>query len=171
METSLRYSSAAKSLKIHAKQNLVIDPDTFFQIRAELDTKLGSPNYLCAMLRRIYDQPQLSSRFGLGVQYDKFQKLGYIVRGKMEFPVTSNDDNSIRFVVKGRSDIDKEFKQRRSKGGAEFTWSINNFQKEQDVRFKVGYDVVDKIPYMQFRENNWTINADSKGRWNIRYDL
>lgn len=28
-----------------------------------------------------------------------------------------------------------------------------------------------QVPYMQIRENNWTINADSFGRWNLRYDL
>ncbi|KAL2895237.1 Outer envelope pore protein 21B chloroplastic [Bienertia sinuspersici] len=169
MDTSLRYNSASKALRIHAKQKLPIDSDTFLQVHGELDTRYGSPNYFCAMLRRFYNQPQLSSSLGVGVQFDKHEKLGYVVRGKMAFPVTSND--SISFNVKGRCDVDKEFKQRRSIGGAEFTWSIFNFQKEQDVRFKVGYDIVDKVPYMQFRENNWTVNADAKGRWNVRYDL
>lgn len=28
-----------------------------------------------------------------------------------------------------------------------------------------------QVPYMQLRENNWTVNADVKGKWNIRYDL
>lgn len=30
-------------------------------------------------------------------------------------------------------------------GGAEFSWSIFNFQKEQDLRVKVGYDVIEKV--------------------------
>ncbi|KMT19237.1 hypothetical protein BVRB_1g014190 [Beta vulgaris subsp. vulgaris] len=169
METSLRYSKDSKSLRLHAKQKLIIDSDTFLQVHGELDTKYGSPNYFCAMLRRFHNQPQLASSLGLGVQYDKHEKLGYTARGKMAFPVTSDD--SISFKVKGRYDADKEFKQRRSMGGAEFSWSIFNFQKEQDLRVKVGYDVIEKVPYMQLRENNWTVNADVKGKWNIRYDL
>lgn len=28
-----------------------------------------------------------------------------------------------------------------------------------------------QVPYLQIRENNWTFNADYKGRWNVRYDL
>lgn len=35
--------------------------------------------------------------------------------------------------------------QRKSRGAAEFSWSIFNFQKDQDVRFKLGYEVVDKV--------------------------
>ncbi|XP_010266251.1 PREDICTED: outer envelope pore protein 21, chloroplastic-like isoform X2 [Nelumbo nucifera] len=28
-----------------------------------------------------------------------------------------------------------------------------------------------KVPYLQIRENNWTLNADINGRWNVRFDL
>lgn len=28
-----------------------------------------------------------------------------------------------------------------------------------------------QIPYFQIRENNWTLNADMNGRWNVKYDL
>ncbi|KAH9624922.1 hypothetical protein KSS87_004198 [Heliosperma pusillum] len=169
METSLRYNGDAKALKLHAKQNLLILSDTFLQVRGELDTKYGGPSYLSAMLRRFYNPPQLAASLGLGVQYDKREKLGYVVRGKLGFPVLSDD--SVRFNVKGRCDVDKDLKQRKSRGAAEFSWTVFNFQKDQDVRFKLGYDIVDKVPYMQIRENNWTVNADVNGRWNIRYDL
>lgn len=33
------------------------------------------------------------------------------------------------------------FWQRKSRGAAEFTWSVFNFQKDQDVRVKLGYEV------------------------------
>ncbi|KAL9238078.1 hypothetical protein vseg_012552 [Gypsophila vaccaria] len=169
METSLRYNGDAKALRIHAKQNLLLTSNSFLQLRGELDTKYGGPSYLSAMLRRFYNPPHLAASLGLGVQYDKREKLGYVIRGKLGFPVLS--DESVRFHVKGRSNVDKDLKQRKSKGAAEFSWSVFNFQKDQDVRFKVGYDLVDKVPYMQIRENNWTLNADANGRWNIRYDL
>ncbi|XP_011627523.1 outer envelope pore protein 21, chloroplastic isoform X2 [Amborella trichopoda] len=28
-----------------------------------------------------------------------------------------------------------------------------------------------EVPYFQIRENNWTLNADGNGKWNVRYDL
>jgi hypothetical protein len=37
------------------------------------------------------------------------------------------------------------FWQRKTRGAAEFTWSIFNFQKDQDVRVKLGYEVFDKV--------------------------
>ncbi|KAK9756638.1 hypothetical protein RND81_01G111300 [Saponaria officinalis] len=169
METSLRYSGEVKCLVLHAKQKLAIDSETFLQVRAELDTKYGGPSYFSAMLRRFYNPSQLAASLGLGVQFDKSEKLGYVVRGKTGFPVLS--DGSVKFNVKGRCDVDKDLKQRKSKGAAEFSWSVLNFQKDQDVRVKVGYDIIEKVPYMQIRENNWTVNADATGRWNIRYDL
>ncbi|XP_022723436.1 outer envelope pore protein 21B, chloroplastic-like isoform X2 [Durio zibethinus] len=63
------------------------------------------------------------------------------------------------------------YPDRKSEGAAEFTFSIINFQRDQDVRFKLGYEVSEKVPYLQIRENNWTLDVDMKGRWNIRFDL
>lgn len=52
---------------------------------------------------------QLSASLGLGVQYDKREKLRYVVRGKKAFPVTTN--GLVNFHVKGRCDIGKDFIQ------------------------------------------------------------
>ncbi|XP_031270279.1 outer envelope pore protein 21, chloroplastic isoform X2 [Pistacia vera] len=142
METSLRYGKDSKALRIHAKEKFLIDSNTRLQLSASL---------------------------GVGLQYTKHEKLRYFVRAKKGFPVTSN--GLLSFNIKGRCDVDKEFKQKNSKGAAEFSWSIFNFQREQDIRFKLGYEVIDKVPYFQIRENNWTLNADMNGRWNVRYDL
>lgn len=80
METSLRYGGDSKALKIHAKQKIRIDTNTFFQVitffqsflciihsrysticvcypnkvRGELDTKNGQPNSLRALVRHFY---------------------------------------------------------------------------------------------------------------------
>ncbi|KAH9694012.1 Outer envelope pore protein 21B [Citrus sinensis] len=146
METSLRYGKDSKALRIYAKEKIPIDSNTRLQIElmitvhGELDTRVGAPSYVSAMIRHFY--PDLSASFGLGVQYDKHEKLRYTVRGKKVFPVTST--GLLSFNIKGRCEVDKEFKQ-----------------KDQDVRFKLGYEVVDKAPYMQIRENNWTVNADA----------
>ncbi|CAA2955535.1 Hypothetical predicted protein [Olea europaea subsp. europaea] len=169
MESSLRYGGDSKSLRIHAKEMYPIatDSNTLLQLHGELDTRLGAPTYLSAMIRHFY--PDVSASIGTGVQYTRHDKLRYSVRGKKTFPVTNN--GLINFNIKGRFIIDKEFKKRESQGAAELNWIIFNFKKDQDLRFKVGYEVVDKIPYFQIKENNWTFNADGKGKWNVRYDL
>ncbi|KAF4370485.1 hypothetical protein CsatB_007904 [Cannabis sativa] len=168
METSLRYAADSKpALRIHAKQKFLIDPKTHLQFHGELDTRLGVLSHFSALLRRFY--PDFSASFGGGMKYDKREKVRYVVRGKKSFPVTTNGE--VRFNVKGRCDFDKEFKEKRSTGAAELSWAILNFQKEQDVRIKFGYEVLEQLPYFQIRENNWTFNADGNGKWNVRYDL
>ncbi|XAR64278.1 hypothetical protein NMG60_11024554 [Bertholletia excelsa] len=167
METSIRYGGDSKALRIHAKEKFPIDSNTHLQVRGELDTRTGSPSYLDAMIRHFY--PNLLGSLGVGLQYDKYEKLRYIVHGKKTFPLTT--DGLLRFNIKGRCDIDKEFRQRKSRGAAEFTWGILNFQRDQDIRLKIGYEIFDKVPYFQARENNWTLNLDVNGRWNVRYDL
>ncbi|KAG5542727.1 hypothetical protein RHGRI_015743 [Rhododendron griersonianum] len=167
METSIRYGGDSKALKIHAKEKLFIDSNTRLQVHGELDTKSGAPSYLSAMIRHFY--PDLSASLGVGVQYDRHEKLRYNVRGKKSIPVTTN--GVLLFNIKGQFDVDKEFKQSKARGAAEFTLGVLNFQDNQDVRLKVGYEVFDKVPYVQIKENNWTLNVDVNGKWNVRYDL
>ncbi|KAI3757351.1 hypothetical protein L6452_04887 [Arctium lappa] len=164
---TVRYAGDASALKIHAKQKFRIDSNTRLQLNGELDTRIGAPTFFTALIR--YFPPELSATLGVGLQYDRREKLHYTMRGKKSFPLTP--DRFVNFVVKGRCDLDKEFKQPRPSGAAELVWNILDFQKDQDVRLKVGYEVVDKIPYVQVRENNWTFTADANGRWNVRYNL
>ncbi|KAK9028428.1 hypothetical protein V6N11_025591 [Hibiscus sabdariffa] len=91
------------------------------------------------MMRHLYSD--LSTSLGVGLRYDKRDK--------------------------GRYDVDQEFKGRKSEGAAEFTCKILDFQRDQDVRLKVGYEGLEKVPYLQIRENNWTLSADMNGRWNL----
>ncbi|KAL5555646.1 hypothetical protein UlMin_037882 [Ulmus minor] len=162
MATSLRYGGDSKALRIHAKEKLPINSDTLLQVHRELDTRVGAPSYFCALLRHFYPDLCFSLNFsaslGVGLKYDKREKLCYIVRGKKSFPVTTN--GHFIFNIKGHCDM-------RSKGAAELSWAILNFQKEQDVRLKIGYEV----PYFHIRKNNWTFNANGNGRWNVRFDL
>ncbi|KAL5571285.1 hypothetical protein UlMin_020882 [Ulmus minor] len=161
METSLRFGKDSKALRVHAKEKLPIDSNTLLQ---ELDIRVGAPSYLCALLRHFY--PDFSASLSIELKYDMCKKLHYIVCGKKSFPVTSNGHFS--FNIKRHCDVDKEFKQ---VGAAELSWAILNFQKEQDVRLKIGYEVFEQVPYFQIRENNWTFNANGNDRWNVRFDL
>lgn len=43
------------------------------------------------------------------------------------------------------------FQQKKSRGAAEFSWSIFNFQRDQDVRLKVGYELFEKV-YLSSRD-------------------
>ncbi|KAK6939193.1 hypothetical protein RJ641_028724 [Dillenia turbinata] len=173
METSLRYGGDSKSIRFHAKEKFPLDSSTRlqysilsgFQLHGELDTGDGAPSYASALVRHFY--PDLSASLGVGLQFDKHEKLRYCVRGKKAFPLTPK----LSVNIKGRCYVDKDFKEKKSTGAAEFMWSKCNFQEDQDVRVKVGFEVFEKVPYLQIRENNWTVNADLNGRWNVRYDL
>ncbi|XP_076884638.1 outer envelope pore protein 21B, chloroplastic-like [Bidens hawaiensis] len=160
-------SDTSSALKIHAKQKLHIDSNTRLQLNGELDTRIGAPTFLSAILK--YFPPDLSSKIGAGLQYNRREKLHYTVHGKKSFQLTP--DRLVNFVVKGRCDIDKEFKQPTPSGAVELVWNVPDFQKDQDIRFKVGYEILDKIPYVQVRENNWTFTADANGKWNVKYNL
>ncbi|KAI7742852.1 hypothetical protein M8C21_027865 [Ambrosia artemisiifolia] len=160
-------TSSSSALKIHAKQKFRFDSNTTLQLNGELDTRIGAPTFFSALLR--YFPPELSAKLGAGLQYDRRDKLHYTMHGKKSFPLTP--DQFVNFVVKGRCDLDKEFKQPTPSGAAELVWNIVDFQKDQDLRLKVGYEIVDKIPYVQVRENNWTFSADANGKWNVKYNL
>ncbi|XP_027772517.1 outer envelope pore protein 21B, chloroplastic isoform X5 [Solanum pennellii] len=54
MESSLRYAGDSKSLVIHAKEKFPLNTFTHLQGHAELDTKIGAPTYLCAMIRQYF---------------------------------------------------------------------------------------------------------------------
>ncbi|KAF5740974.1 outer envelope pore protein 21 chloroplastic [Tripterygium wilfordii] len=170
METSLRYGGDDKALRIHAKQKILIDSKTHLQLHGELDTKIGEATYLCAMIEHFY--PEASANVGVGVKYGKREKLQYSVHGKTSYPVTS--DGLLRFVVKGQCDVNKEFGERKSKVGAGFTWSILNFQKDQDLRLKIGYEAFDKRKSKGGPEFTWSIfnfQKDQDVRLKIGYEV
>ncbi|XP_027772514.1 outer envelope pore protein 21B, chloroplastic isoform X1 [Solanum pennellii] len=143
MESSLRYAGDSKSLVIHAKEKFPLNTFTHLQGHAELDTKIGAPTYLCAMIRQYF--PDQYASLAVGVQYYRRQKLWYTVRGKKEFPVTAN--NSVNFHIKGKYGVDEKLLEKKSRVAAEFTWDIMDVKKDQDVRLKVGYEVIEKVPY------------------------
>ncbi|KAL8233333.1 hypothetical protein R6Q57_003111 [Mikania cordata] len=164
---TVRYAGDSSSLKVHAKQKFRIDSNTRLQLNGELDTRIGVLTFFSALLR--YFPPELSAKIGAGLQYDRRDKLHYTIHGKKSFPLTP--DRFVSFVVKGRCDLDKEFKKPTPSGAAELVWNILDFQRDQDVRLKVGYAILDKIPYVQVRENNWTFTADANGKWHVKYNL
>ena len=54
----------------------------------------------------------------------------------------------------------------------ELSKTLFNFQPDQDLNMKIGFNAQTKRFYGQIRENNWSINTDfSRNRWNFQYDL
>lgn len=35
--------------------------------------------------------------------------------------------------------------QRKSRGAAEFSWNLFNFQKDQDIRLRLGYEIFEQV--------------------------
>ncbi|XP_020571186.1 outer envelope pore protein 21B, chloroplastic [Phalaenopsis equestris] len=167
IETSMRYSGQSKTLRIHAKEKLPLDSKTLIQAHGEVETGAGHPRFLAMSIRRFF--PEHSASFGVGFEFNSKDKFGYNIRGKRALGLTSN--GMLVLNMKGRCDTDKNFNQKNARGAVELAWSILDFQKDQDVRVKLGYDLLGKVPYFQIRENNWTLNADINCNWNVRFDL
>mmetsp|Transcript_3111 Transcript_3111/g.19173 ORF Transcript_3111/g.19173 Transcript_3111/m.19173 type:complete len:128 (-) Transcript_3111:93-476(-) len=53
----------------------------------------------------------------------------------------------------------------------ELSQKIFNFTEDQDLKIKVGLDVLRRNVYAQIRENNWTLSTDMRGSWHVSYDL
>ncbi|KAL9348869.1 hypothetical protein Peur_060235 [Populus x canadensis] len=77
------------------------------------------------------------------------------------------DSKALKIHANERFAIDSSTHlQRNLKAAAEVSLSIYNFHREQDVRFRIGYEVITKI-----RKNNWTLIADMNGKWNVKFVL
>ncbi|RLN07142.1 outer envelope pore protein 21, chloroplastic-like isoform X2 [Panicum miliaceum] len=110
-----------------------------------------------------------AANVGAGVHLHKGDDLTYNLRAKKAIPFTSN--GLLGLSLKGRLLTDTEFKPKKRTGAVEFAWTILDLRKGQDVRLKLGYEFYDKVPYLQLRENNWTLNAYMDGKWDVRFDM
>ncbi|CAN6245485.1 unnamed protein product, partial [Urochloa humidicola] len=169
METSLRLRDGG-GLRIHAKEKLPLGYNSLLQAHGEIDattTGAAAPSYLALFVRQFY--PKLSANVGVGVQLHNGDDLTYSLRAKKALPFTSN--GLLGLNLKGRIFTDKELNPRKRTGAIELAWTILDFRKGQDVRLKLGYELYDKVPYLQLRENNWTLNAYMDGKWDVRFDM
>ncbi|CAL5020412.1 unnamed protein product [Urochloa decumbens] len=169
METSLRLRDGG-GLRIHAKEKLPLGYNSLLQAHGEINaTTAGAaaPSYLALFVRQFY--PKLSANVGVGVQLHNGDDLTYSLRAKKALPFTSN--GLLGLNLKGRLFTDKELNPRKRTGAVELAWTVLDFRKGQDVRLKLGFELYDKVPYLQLRENNWTMNAYMDGKWDVRFDM
>ncbi|XP_021315072.1 uncharacterized protein LOC8056266 isoform X1 [Sorghum bicolor] len=110
------------------------------------------------------------ANLGAGVQLHNGDDLTYSLRAKKAV-LFRPDNGFLGLNLKGRLLIDKEFKPTKTSGAVELAWTILDFKQGQDVRLKVGYELDDKVPYFQLRENSWTLNAYMDGKWDVRFEM
>jgi hypothetical protein len=106
----------------------------------------------------------------MGLSYATTQDdVKYGVAGKKSFELT--DDGLMTLDVKAGVSMGSKARGANFTGNVELTQKIFNFQEDQDLKLRVGYDVVKQGFYGQIRENNWTFNTNFKDRWDVKYDL
>ena len=53
----------------------------------------------------------------------------------------------------------------------EISQKLLNITDTQDMRLRVGLDVVRRAAYLELRENHLTLKLDSAGSWGVLYDI
>ncbi|KAF0934524.1 hypothetical protein E2562_025620 [Oryza meyeriana var. granulata] len=152
METSLRlraHPHLQDGLRIHAKEKLPIASNALLQAHGEIHAATGAPTYLALLLRNFY--PRLAANLGLGVAINfhnsckppAWDDFTYTLRAKKAIiPFPSNALLGIN--LKGRLLADKNFKPTSRTAAVELAWTILDLRRGQDVRLKIGYQLLHK---------------------------
>ena len=139
------------------------------QVSGSLDTKDGRVESKAYVRKKFFPEAVLS-RVDMGLSYATTQDdVKYGVAGKKSFELT--DDGLMTLDIKGGVSMGSKARGANFSGNVELTQKIFNFQEDQDLKLRVGFDVVKKGFYGQIRENNWTFNTNFKDRWDVKYDL
>jgi hypothetical protein len=93
----------------------------------------------------------------------------YGIAGKKSFELT--DDGLTTLDVKGGVTMGSKARHAEVSGAVELTQKIFNFQEDQDLKLRLGYDLRERGFYGQIRENNWTFNTNFRDKWDVKYDL
>lgn len=170
METSLRFDSGAKRLNIFAKENFVSDDNVVLTLSGSLCTRTAGVLGKVQLRKKFF--PEWITRVDLGAVYStNADEVKYVVRGKKSFELS--DDGLLSLDLKGTYSFSASNKPLRGEavGKVELSRKIFNFTEDQDLKLKIGCSSHNKLMYAQLRENNWTLNLDANGHWDVRYDL
>ena len=140
------------------------------QVSGSLDTKDGRVESRAYVRKKFFPEAFLS-RVDMGLSYATTQDdaVQYGVAGKKSFELT--DDGLTTLDIKGGMTMGSRARGAEFDGRVELTQKIFNFQEDQDLKLRLGFNVGERSFYGQIRENNWTFNTDFKDRWDVRYDL
>ena len=134
-----------------------------------MDTKDGRVESRAYVRKKFFPDAFLS-RVDMGLSYaTTADDVTYGIAGNKSFELT--DDGLTTFDVKGGVSMGSKARGADVEAKIELTQKIFNFQEDQDLKLRVGFDVGKKKLYGQIRENNWTFNTDFRDKWDVRYDL
>jgi len=168
METSLRYGNGEKQLLLHAKENFLLDKSFFLQVHGKLNTHTGAAHGTAQLKRKFF--PELLTGLDIGARFDsQLKEFTYDIQGKKTLPVTDNGLLSVD--LKGGYNYNPGSRKGKPRGVVELSYKVFNFTEDQDLKLKIGYNAFKQTPYFQIRENNWTLNHELNGGWNVIYDL
>eukprot|EP00270_Netrium_digitus_P020046 TRINITY_DN810_c0_g1_i1.p1 TRINITY_DN810_c0_g1~~TRINITY_DN810_c0_g1_i1.p1 ORF type:complete len:174 (-),score=30.84 TRINITY_DN810_c0_g1_i1:308-829(-) len=173
METSLRFRSDDKHLHFHAKENFVSEGHVVLQVNCKLNTSTGKPGGHLLLRKKFF--PELLTNVNVGAKVDmETKEVTYSLQGKKSWELTNN--GLLSLDLKAGYSYQANAQKGTPKGTVELSQKVFNFTEDQDLKIKLGYNMVSRGPYLQLRENNWTLNADLKNnakdiRWSVAYDL
>lgn len=175
METSLRCRSEEPDLYLHAKENFVSEGNIVLQVHGKLNTATGTPG-ATIQLRKKFFPPQVLTAFDVSARVELCRgarEVSYCCSGKKTWELT--DNGLLALDLKGAYSFHANEKGGVPRAVVELSQKVFNFTDDQDLKLKLGINLLEKRPYVQIRENNWTLNADYKGgsnvAWSVIYDL
>ena len=144
-------------------------PRELNQVSGSLDTRDWRVESRAYVRKKFFPEAFLS-RVDMGLSYATTQDdVKYGIATKKSFELT--DDGLTTLDVKGGVTMGSKDARASFDGCVELTQKIFNFQEDQDLKLRIGWDARRRRLYGQIRENNWTFNTDFKERWDVRYDL
>jgi|Transcript_28300 hypothetical protein len=170
METSLRFDSVNRKLFLHAKEKFVSDDNVMLTAQGSLDTRTGGVTGRVQLRKKFF--PEFLTRLDIGATYETAKdEVKYMLGGKKRFELS--DDGLLSLDMKGNYSFNASNKPFKGEGVGriELSRKIFNFTEDQDLKVKIGVSSTDKLAYLQVRENNWTLNVNQRGLWDLRYDL
>ena len=114
----------------------------------------------------------MPDRADVGLTYDTTRDdVRYGARVRKTLDVSAARDGMT--TIEAKAGVSYGAKDHRAlvDGSIELEHKVFNFQEDQDLRVRLGYDVATSQPYAQLRENNWTFNTDFRNNWSICYDM
>ena len=116
--------------------------------------------------------PLLPDRADVGLTYETMRddvRCGARVRKTVDVSPSGNGTSTLE--LKAGVSYGMKHPKPEVEGKLELTQKVFNFQEDQDLRLRVGYDLVTRKPYANIRENNWSFKTDFQKSWSVCYDL
>eukprot|EP00271_Cylindrocystis_brebissonii_P022680 TRINITY_DN8810_c0_g1_i1.p1 TRINITY_DN8810_c0_g1~~TRINITY_DN8810_c0_g1_i1.p1 ORF type:complete len:176 (-),score=23.30 TRINITY_DN8810_c0_g1_i1:531-1058(-) len=175
MDTSLRFWSDEEGLVIYAKETFASDPEpnVSLHFRGHVNTVTRKLGGTLAFRKKLL--PKRLTKFEVGATMDLGSRaVSYDVEVKQSLELSSSGQRSLD--LKGEYKYTPSMSSSKVKGTLELCQNVFNFTDSQDLKLKLGCNLVSQRPFVSVRENNWTLNVEF-GRnpriasWHVFYDL